>query len=37
MQYTGQIMDGQMHGRGALIYPNGERYDGSWVHGKRHG
>jgi hypothetical protein len=20
-----------------LIYPNGERYEGSWVYGKRHG
>ena len=25
-----QIQDGQMHGKGALIYPNGERYEGSW-------
>ena len=37
MQYTGQILDGQMHGRGALIYPNGERYEGAWVYGRRHG
>ena len=26
-----------MHGKGTLIYPNGERYEGSWVYGKRHG
>jgi len=25
-----QILDGQMHGKGALIYPNGERYEGNW-------
>jgi len=37
MQYTGQILDGQMHGKGNLIYPNGERYEGNWLHGKRHG
>ena len=27
----------QMHGKGALVYPNGERYEGAWVYGKRHG
>lgn len=26
-----QILDGQMHGKGTLVYPNGERYEGSWV------
>jgi hypothetical protein len=26
-QYTGQIADGQMHGKGTLVYPNGERYE----------
>ncbi len=26
-----------MHGKGTLIYPNGERYEGNWVYGKRHG
>ena len=28
-----QIQDGQMHGKGSLIYPNGERYEGSWCVG----
>ena len=26
-QYTGQIQDGQMHGRGKLVYPNQEVYE----------
>ena len=26
-----------MHGKGALIYPNGERYEGSWCVGERVG
>lgn len=26
-----------MHGKGCLVYPNGERYEGNWVYGKRHG
>ena len=37
MQYSGQISDGQMHGVGKLVYPNGEEYEGDWVYGKRHG
>ena len=37
MNYTGQIQDGQMHGQGTLVYPNGERYEGQWNFGKRHG
>jgi hypothetical protein len=31
MQYTGQIQDGQMHGKGTLVYPNSERYEVSMV------
>jgi len=27
--------DGQMHGEGTLVYPNGEKYQGQWVLGKR--
>ena len=26
-----------MHGKGALVYPNGEKYEGDFQHGKRHG
>ena len=35
MKYQGQILDGQMHGEGKLIYDNGEYYDGEWQRGKR--
>lgn len=31
------LQDGQIHGDGSLVYPNGERYEGQWVQGKRHG
>ena len=37
MQYSGQILDGQMHGKGRLVYENGEIYAGDWLRGKRHG
>eukprot|EP01079_Euglenida_sp_SAG-EU17-18_P011274 gene11274-2050_t len=37
MIYSGEIENGQMHGRGTLIYPNKEKYEGDWVYGKRHG
>ena len=37
MQYSGQIKEGRMHGRGSIVYPNNERYEGDWVMGKRHG
>lgn len=33
MKYQGQILDGQMHGKGKLTYDNGEYYDGDWVKG----
>lgn len=34
MQYTGQIVDGLMHGKGKLTYESGESYEGDWVKGK---
>ena len=37
MLYTGAMEKGQMHGKGALVYPNGEKYEGDFQHGKRHG
>ena len=37
MQYTGQIFDGLMHGKGRLTYDINHYYDGDWVRGKRHG
>ena len=37
MQYTGQIVEGLMHGRGRLTYDENHYYDGDWVKGKRHG
>ena len=37
MQYSGFMSDGQMHGKGKLVYENGEVYEGDWVRGKRHG
>ena len=27
MLYTGAMEKGQMHGKGALVYPNGEKYE----------
>ena len=29
--------NGNMHGNGTLVYPNGEKYTGDFVDGKRHG
>lgn len=32
MLYTGAMEKGQMHGKGALVYPNSEKYE---VRGRR--
>lgn len=37
MQYSGELLDGRMHGRGCLQYPSGVKYDGQFLHGKREG
>ena len=34
MQYSGQILDGHMHGYGKLTYESGDSYEGEWVKGK---
>ena len=34
-KYQGQVKEGKPNGLGFLIYPNGTRYVGSWVNGKR--
>ncbi|KAG8340401.1 putative MORN repeat [Trypanosoma vivax] len=35
--YEGQWSENMRHGRGLLLYPNGDLYDGMWCRGKRHG
>jgi hypothetical protein len=35
--YFGDVVGGQMHGKGVLILTNGERYDGEFRNGKKHG
>ena len=29
-QYSGEVEDGQMHGRGRFIHRNGDAFQGSW-------
>jgi hypothetical protein len=36
-KYQGQVKDGKPNGLGILIFPNGTKYVGSWVNGKRDG
>lgn len=31
--YTGELKDGELHGRGRIIWPNGVRYEGEFVEG----
>ncbi|KAI9183696.1 hypothetical protein H9P43_004614 [Blastocladiella emersonii ATCC 22665] len=31
--YTGGIQDGEFHGRGVLLFPNGVRFEGEWDRG----
>ena len=30
-------VDGKMQGRGTMVWPQGERYDGEWLNGREHG
>lgn len=36
-KYAGQLKDNDLHGKGTLIWPDGNKYSGDWVEGKRHG
>jgi hypothetical protein len=35
--YEGDLKDGKRHGKGKMIYNNGDVYEGDWKEGKRHG
>ena len=35
--YTGDMLDGQPEGRGTALYPDGRKYEGPFVRGKREG
>ena len=35
--YTGEFIEGKLHGQGCFKYIEGETYTGEWVEGKRHG
>ncbi|WP_148863191.1 MORN repeat-containing protein [Marinobacter fonticola] len=37
LEYTGHFVDGQFHGKGTALYPDGSRYRGDWSAGKRSG
>lgn len=37
MVYEGEYWCDQKHGHGVFTWPDGRRYDGQWVHGKRSG
>ena len=36
-EYEGQMRDGKIHGRGTIIYADGNRYEGAWQDGRAHG
>jgi len=36
-RYTGNYKDGQKHGVGKMIYPNGDIYEGEWVENRMEG
>lgn len=35
--YTGEIVNGEAHGKGVAIFENGNRYEGNFSHNKRNG
>ena len=35
--YSGQLLNGEKHGKGMLIWPDGTKYDGSWCRNARKG
>lgn len=35
--YVGDILHGQKHGHGVIVYPDGSKYEGQWEHDLRHG
>ncbi len=35
--YTGQFLQGEMHGQGLMKKPSGEQHEGSWFQGKKQG
>ena len=35
--YKGEMLSGMYHGYGEMIYSNGSKYIGAWVHSKRSG
>ena len=36
-KYVGDFVDGERTGHGTFTYKNGDKYDGQWHKGKRHG
>lgn len=37
MLYPGKMTNGKLEGRGTLVYENGERYEGEFCQGMKHG
>ncbi len=35
--YAGEMVGGVPHGHGTLVERDGDRYDGDWLNGRRHG
>ena len=35
--YKGETKNGQRHGRGLYLYPNGDMYDGEWRKSRKYG